>query len=238
MRRSRAQAHSTTARSWAALPVSRRSLVGWRILPKPQRASPSLLLPRRLSRRPYVVLSVRSSGASRAGTIPEPGVLVSAAAPAADLRDLQAGVVGPASRRVVGSCRARSVFTLIRSRRLAGGEVRVGGYLGRRGAARLVSSAPVDDARLLAVCPSSRPADAGGCTSSPLHHRFPDRFWLSGLADRDVPGGRSSLWQKSTIVARPDRSSFGTLDSHGDGQKTGGATGVADVGGHGGPSDE
>ena len=31
---------------------------------------------------------------------------------------------------------------------------------------------------------------------------------------------------------------FRTLDSHGDGQKTGGATGVADVGGHGGPSDE
>ena len=31
---------------------------------------------------------------------------------------------------------------------------------------------------------------------------------------------------------------FRTLDSHGDGQKTGGATGFADVGGHGGPSDE
>ena len=31
---------------------------------------------------------------------------------------------------------------------------------------------------------------------------------------------------------------FRTLDSHGDGQKTGGSTGVADVGGHGGPSDE
>ena len=31
---------------------------------------------------------------------------------------------------------------------------------------------------------------------------------------------------------------FRTLDSHGDGQETGGATGVADVGGHGGPSDE
>ena len=190
MRRSRAQAHSTTARSWAALPVSGRSPVGWRILPKPQRASPSLLLSRRLSRRPYVFLSVRSSGASRAGTIPEPGVLVSAAAPAAHVRDLQGGVVGPASRRVVGLCRARSVFTSIRSRRLAGGEVRVGGYLGRRGAARLVLSAPVDDARLLVVCPSSRPADAGGCTSSPLHHRFPDRPWLSGLADRDVAGGR------------------------------------------------
>ena len=31
---------------------------------------------------------------------------------------------------------------------------------------------------------------------------------------------------------------FRTLDSHGDGQKTGGSTSVADVGGHGGPSDE
>ena len=31
---------------------------------------------------------------------------------------------------------------------------------------------------------------------------------------------------------------FRTLDSHGDGQETGGATDVADVGGHGGPSDE
>ena len=31
---------------------------------------------------------------------------------------------------------------------------------------------------------------------------------------------------------------FRTLESHGDGQETGGSTGVADVGGHGGPSDE
>ena len=38
--------------------------------------------------------------------------------------------------------------------------------------------------------------------------------------------------------AWPRRDRARTLNGHGDGQETGGAPGVADVGGHGGPSDE
>ena len=38
--------------------------------------------------------------------------------------------------------------------------------------------------------------------------------------------------------AWPRRDRARTLNGHGDGQETGGAPSVADVGGHGGPSDE
>ena len=89
------------------------------------------------------------------------------------------------------------------------------------------------------VRPSWRRSRCGTCGErAPRYDRRPTRQW------RHAPWGTTPVSLQYQPVAKVDdcgstRSiEFRTLDSHGDGQKTGGATGVADVGGHGGPSDE
>ena len=98
----------------------------------------------------------------------------------------------------------------------------------------------------VARSPGSR-GQLGPRVSGPPPVRSPNGYGdvesLSGYRPAGPTGDDPQTWAQQPVAkvgdpAWPRRGRVSYTERHGDGQETGGATGVADVGGHGGPSDE